>query len=334
MTGLRFLVALPLLAYVVSYLYLAWYHKSLFLFNTIVHEGGTYTLLQTIFYFSHFLGHVPVHTMAALVFTGVYLSLTGKDAVLNQEKRTGRLMISLSLFLAGSFFLGLIFFGREDTFSFLLQQKQGVGMYAKGGSWNLHLPSSMLLFALIPVYVYLFKLISGRENRLNSKGLTYILGGFILLIVFTYMINGNIVHTMFKVWSDPRYLAHSVRELMTFPVTYFPITLFILLRNEKADGVIEKNDRGLRYLIIFLAGIFLLGIIFQAYVSLSVGIDNLSQRPYFANSGSLGIPYLLASHYFEHVLDTVYFTLLCLLLHGSAMKAQTIAAAKACRMAN
>ena len=49
-----------------------------------------------------------------------------------------------------------------------------------------------------------------------------------------------------------------------------------------------------------------------------MGIGELAQKPPFARTGALGVPYLLASHNFEHVLDTIYFTLVTLLLWSIA----------------
>jgi hypothetical protein len=51
-----------------------------------------------------------------------------------------------------------------------------------------------------------------------------------------------------------------------------------------------------------------------------VGIGQLAQTPPFAKAGTLSVPYLLASHYFEHLLDTIYFTLLTLLLWSFASR--------------
>lgn len=170
--------------YVISYLYLAYYHGKILIFNTIVHEGGTYTLLQDIFYPSHFLGHVPVHTMLAFLFIGSYLCLSGFNFNTYSNKKIQNLLILLILFLVLSFFLSLTIFGYEDTFAFICQKKQGVGIYAEGGSWNLHLPSSMLQFLLIPVYIYVFKNIYDRSIEPSSSGLYYISLGFIL---FSYL---------------------------------------------------------------------------------------------------------------------------------------------------
>jgi len=323
---LRLLIIFPVLTYIISYLYLAYYHGEIFIFNTIVHEGGRYTLLLVMFYASHFLGHIPLYTMLAFLFIGSYLCLTGFNFKTYSKKKTRTLFILLILFLTLSFFLSLGVFGREDTFAFIGQQKQGVEIYAEGGSWNLHLPSSMLLFLLIPVYIYIVKAVFGRNIEPNLSGLLYISLGFICFFLFTFFFNENIVDSFFSIWRDPRYLAHSVRELLTFPITYFPIPLYFILRREKrvSDSSKRKQSRNLKYFIACLAIFFLLGLFYQSYISLTEGIGNIAQKPDFAKGGKLGVPYLLASHYFEHFLDTVYFSLLCLVLYGFVEKKKSI----------
>jgi len=194
------------------------------------------------------------------------------------------------------------FFGYEDTFAFIAQKKQSVKIYTEGGSWNLHLPSTMLLFLLIPVYTYIVKRTFGRSIEPNVSGLLYVSVGFISFFLFTFFFNRNI-DVIFLIWEDPRYLAHSVRELLTFPVTYFPIPLYLILRGEKTVGGSrkKKQNRHLRYFITCLAIFFLIGLSYQSYISLTEGIGNVAQQPDFAKGGKLGVLYLLASHYFEHL---------------------------------
>ena len=55
-------------------------------------------------------------------------------------------------------------------------------------------------------------------------------------------------------------------------------------------------------------------LVYAIVVPLGAGIDGLTQRPDFAHEGRLSIAYLLASHSFEHVLDTLFLALLSLLL--------------------
>ena len=274
------------------------------------------------FYASHFLGHVPVHTVLAFVFTGAYICFTDFTAEKYLKTRVHMLFILLIIFLILSILISLTVFGHGDTFAFIFQQKQNIGVYARGGAWNLHLPSTLLLFFFMPVYILGIKKLFKRNIDVHGKGLPYIIMGISFFLLFTVFLNGTIVDVFLSTWKDPRYLAHSVRELMTFPVTYFPLPVYFILRGTESNGISEarRTKKWLRYGIVFLTVAFLTGFLYQSYIPLSEGIGNLAQKPSFARNGRLGLPYLLASHFFEHFLDTIYFTLLCLLLYGLALQ--------------
>lgn len=170
----RILLLVPVLTYLASYFYLAHYHNRLWLLNTVVHEGGTYVFWQGLLYASHFLGHIPIHIMLSLILVGSYFSLTHSDSL--EKVWAGALPVGLvlSLFVSVSFILSLQIFGAEDTWNFIFQQKQSVITYGEGGSWNLHIPNSMLLFALTPVYVFFAKMFFGKNIHASEKGLILI----------------------------------------------------------------------------------------------------------------------------------------------------------------
>lgn len=307
------LLAIPFCVYGISYGYLAYYHDSLNLFQTVVHEGGTHTLLETIFYAPHFLGHVPVYTVLALYFTGVFLNYQDGDGL--PVRLSGLLWaLLLILLLVGSFILSIKHFGSEYTYSYILQSRQSVSRYETGGAWNLHLPSTVLLFFFIPVYIYFLKIFFCKSIGKNSHGNIYVILSILVFVFMTVLVNRDL-KTPFFLWENPRYLAHSVRELATFPVIYFPIVAFFFFKNNPSSDVVSplQKKRQQRLIPSFFC-IFLLGFGYQVIVSLSSGIGALAQKPSFARGGNLGIFYLLSSHYFEHVLDMIYFILLCLLL--------------------
>ena len=322
MIYLNILIAVPIVTYLVSYLYLAHYHGSLLLFNVIIHENGKYSLLQTMFYASHFLGHIPVITVLAFIFMGYFLGLTGKIRNPYPAETNKKLAWVLVVFLVLSLILSLALFGSTETFDFIAGRTQGRGVTGEGGPWDLHLPSLTLLIFFIPVYLYLVLKYFKVELQPNPRGLSYLLAGFLLLAGFNYLFNRNDIIILMRIWTDPRYLAHGVRELLTFPVTYFPVPLYLILKREKSafSSTGEKKLWVLKVFLTIFSVIFLAGLLYEVWAALSSGIGELSQKPAFAHGGNLGIPYLLASHYFEHFLDTIYFTLLCLILFGLAAK--------------
>jgi hypothetical protein len=170
----------------------------------------------------------------------------------------------------------------------------------------------MLLFAALPVFVAAAAKIYGRPVRMQRAGLPFIGLAALLTAVVTIFRCSDVVESIRNVWTEPRYLAHSVRELATYPLTFFPLPLYFVFRGRNSEAIGEK-----RWTWGVLAGLSVLtlaGIGWQVGVSLAAGIDGLAQHPAFAVGGRLTIPYLLAAHYFEHVLDTIFFTLLCLWL--------------------
>jgi hypothetical protein len=301
--GMALLLTIPPLTYLVSYILLAWYHGSPALWNVIVHEGGTYTFGQTMFYASHFLGHVPVIVLAALLMAGSYACMTSP-----LPDFSGWRWASVTLLagvLLGSVPLSLAWFGTEDTVQFLLQNKQSVVTSGQGGSWNLHLPSSIQLFAVIPLVVLGAKLLTGRSVRLTPTGLPLLVAALALLLSMTMMVNRENLSSAAALLAEPRYVAHGIRELATFPLTFFPWVLFMLHGSEPANSARPPR----RAIAFFVVGSVLFGsvLLAQSLFVLSHGVGALAQKPSFARGGELSIPYLLASHYFEHFLDTFFF---------------------------
>jgi hypothetical protein len=319
---LRALLYLPLCVYVLSYAYLAWYHGKVFLFDTVVHEGGTYTLLQDIFYASHFLGHIPTHTTIALLFVGCYLCFAPSPQTSKMVKRIPVLLVVMALFLVASGILSAVWFGVEDTMAFVTQHKQTVRDDQQGGSWNLHIPSTMMQVLFIPIYLFIAMRLFAKQMTPSKKGVAYLLTGAGSFFLFTYLFNRNFADVLSLVWQSPRYLAHSVRELLTFPLTYYPVPLFLCLKESASSQRFDQSreERHLKNIIIGLSAAFILLFAYQAYIPLVRGVGNLAQNPSFAKGGQLTIPYLLTSHYFEHFLDTVYFSLLCLILYAFSEK--------------
>lgn len=299
--------------YVASYAYLAWYHQTLFLFDTLVHENGQLTLLQSLFYASHFLGHVPVLTVLAVYFAGACLWLCAPTQD-GSTRTVSWLIVALILLLSCSMLVSFLAFGTEDTVSFIVQKKQSPVSYETAGAWNLHLPSTVLQLALIPAYIYWARRGLGRAIEPGPAGRRLMALGIGGTVVLTLLFNGSHPGAALWLWLNPRYLAHGVREMVTFPLTYYPIVLYVLFRAEGATPSHRGAAPGLAAKMIALGLMVVVGMGIMSYASLSAGIGELAQKPAFARDGRLGIPYLLASHYFEHVLDTIYFALVALLV--------------------
>jgi hypothetical protein len=308
----RLLLAIPIATYGLSYLYLAGSHGRLDLWSVVVHESGRLTLLESTFYASHFLGHTPVLITIALLFGGCWLSMS--PLLRTRSALTTRSLAgALAVLIATAAVISVWHFGVEDTVSFVLQRKQRPDLYTEGGSWNLHLPSTMLQFLLIPVVVWGARWMWCRPVEWSSRGLGLVVATVVAAVGFTWLANGQPFAALVGVWSDPRYLAHSVRELATFPLTYYPLPLATLLMAEETRPRDRRTHGRLDLVPALALVLFLAGFCYQVVVSLAHDVGSLAQRPDFAHGGELSILYLLAAHYFEHFLDSIFFALLTLL---------------------
>lgn len=302
----RWLLAIPFATYALSYVYLAFYHGHPWLWSTVIHEGGTLTLLETTLYASHFLGHVPSLTIIALIFAASF-ALFVKVPVPTTRERLHWITLSASFVfvcLIGS----LWYFGSTETWNFIFQRQQSVTNYESGGSFLLHVPSTLSLLVLAPLYSAALFFLARSPISWNPQRLRWLLSAFACLIGFLFIITPAPLLALLTATTDPRYLAHSVRELATFPLTYFPLPAYLWLR--KLSYVSSSPAIPASRFVILLSVLAVPLLAYQVLVPLSFGISDLAQRPSFA-CGNLPILYLLASHFFEHALDTVYFSLAC-----------------------
>ncbi len=301
----RWLFAVPAATYLFSYLYLAIYHGKLWLWNTVVHEGGTLTLFQTVFYTSHFLGHIPSLIVIAFLFTGWFklLSPTPHDRPYSRNT-----LLAAIAFVVLCFALSLWLFGKEETLAYALLSKQSVTRSEPGGSFLLHFPSTLSLVVLIPICIFFVSLLFRRALTWQSAQLKNIAIIVSNAVVFAIVVTFDTPYSILHALSDPRYLAHSIRELATFPLTFFPIPLALWLSAQSVSN--SEITPSLRRPIFLLSVIAIPVLLVQVWVPLGTGLASLAQKPAFATA-DLSIAYLLTSHYFEHVLDTVFFSLLC-----------------------
>jgi hypothetical protein len=315
-TGIRnrpwSLLVLPIATYAVSYGYLAWYHGRVLLANTVIHENGRYTLAETTFYAPHFLGHILVLVTVALLMVGSYSSLT---AVLpSVSARTAlRAAGALTVLLAASTVLAIGHWGAAETWEFVSQLRQRPDLLEPGGSWLLHLPSTLSLFAGTPLFVLAVLWFFDRPAATRADGRIAFGLAAVLVVAVTWVVVPRPVATAALVLRDPRYLAHGVRELVTFALIYFPLPLaFWLSRSPEQRGF--RWSRSLVLTVVVLGAVFTGALAYQVLVPLERGVSELAQHPDFAPDGMLSIPYLLASHFFEHFLDSLFFALLCVLI--------------------
>jgi hypothetical protein len=306
-TLISLLLALPVSYFTLSYIYVAWYHKEPYLWNTLIHENGRLTLAGSLFYFDHFVACVPMIVVFALCTAGGF-ALTGQAPALGERPRAGRVA---AILLGGSVLLVIVAFiasvqtvGWERTLDYALQRIERDGVLSNGGNWN-QLQLSNIPIALGAIGLS-YSILMFRADR-GSKDVGVVTGGKICLGVALALMNAitALTFTEWQAFLNPRWMAHSLREVATYPLTGIPIALVAILLVERyLSGHVAWQFEP-RTLSLGLIGVSVLLVAGQLIYLNNVDVLALAQKPAFA-SGGLSVLYLLCSHVFEHFLDFVF----------------------------
>ena len=301
------LLALPVTYFAISYCYLAWWHNEIFLWNTLIHENGRLTLSGSMFYFDHFIACVPMIVLFALFTAGGFV-MAGHPFVAIDKSRSSfaaATLLSVAAFLIlGAFAASIYTVGRQRTIDYALQRIERDGVMSTGGNWNqLQLSNIPIALGAISVSGTLIMFAPGAGAKQDSGLIT---GGRICIAVAATLMIGISALTFpgWQAFLNPRWMAHSIRELATYPLTGIPIALIGILLVERYLSGLKTLRIKAGALSLILIGIGLVIVAGQLLWLTNVDVLAMAQKPSFSADG-LSVPYLLTSHVFEHFLDFV-----------------------------
>ena len=305
------LLSVPLAYLVSAYGYLAWWHKRPWLFNVIIHENGRLTLLGSVLYFDHFVACVPMVSVFALCSAGG-MALTAhplnRDAG-NAGLAAFSLLAAAGVLVIGAFVASVLTVGWQRTLDYSLQRIERDGVTSKGGNWNqLQLSNVPIALGTIGIASALRLVNSARPIVFDAS---LFAGGAACLVAAAAIVVGMSVATWctWRAFRNPRWLAHSMREVATFPLTGIPIALASIVIVEY--GLFGPSPWAVqpRWSSLILIGLGALIVAIEFALVRNVDVLAIAQKPSFAAEG-MSISYLLAAHVFEHVLDFVLIALL------------------------
>ena len=301
------LFAFPVTYFIASYTYLAWWHNKIFLFDTLIHENGRLSLFNSMFYFDHFVALVPMITVFSLCAVGGF-TLAGRTRSDIDSSRAASvatvLLIGAVSLVCLAFLMSLYTVGWQRTLDYALQRIERDGVMSKGGNWNqLQLSNIPIALGIIGLSSAFLIPARGPNSQRDAALITGAMGCICLAAVLC--IGVSILNwSGWQSFLNPRWLAHGIREIATYPLTGMPIALGSLLLVEHYLSGFKTwiFEPGLLSLILIGAGLT----VTAGELILLSNVDVLAhaQRPSFA-PGGLSIPYLLFSHVFEHFLDFV-----------------------------
>lgn len=286
--SLLFAAALILVIWLASYLYLVRYHGRWNLLHVTIHESGRYTFLGTVFYVNHFLREVPIDT---LYVACIAWSFRATVPALGSSLKPWVPLIAGALvtFMVAVAVGSIRKVGIRNTLLDFLQFRELDTVTEYGSHWQMHFLSTLALMLILAWPGTLFPLQSVDACWLSAL--------FAIFVVISL-----VLRTGPKALTDRRWLMHGAREILTFGLL-LAVPAGIVLAGE--TGLPELNSLpplaiGFSVLIAALGA-------YYGWTYLRSDVLDLAQ-------GDFGMPYLIASHFFEHVLDMVYMVLLLLLL--------------------
>lgn len=278
-----FICAIPTVIWIGSYLYLAIYYRRWNLMKVLTHESGRYTLLGTIFYFNHFLRELFLDTFLVLTIYWTYRQSYPLTSSGEPSEYFTYTLITLLAFLGFTIIGSLRAVGLKDTLLDLFQFRERDTAVSFGAHWQMHFMSTLALMSMI----ILPATFQGLEE-----------GGQLAMIFIGYSLLSLSFKTGVKAVRDRRWLLHGARELLTF----VPLIVLPSYALNFQWGSFHLNAKAV--VVLGFVGIVLL---YYFLTYLGSDVRGLAQ-------GDFGIAYLIASHFFEHILDFIYISLFVALL--------------------
>lgn len=293
------LFGIPAAVLGISYLLLAIRYQEWNVFPVVVHENGQLTLLDTVFYFRHFLRELPVCVFlaAAISIAGIWHTPLANlnSTSLHYAKRLKK-WIGFGLVAAVAIVLAIVWNqdGLGVVYAELMQAHTRGDSREFGSHWRYHW---LHLVEAMPFSIGLAMVLRGLTGGApRNRDAMPLAGVWVIAFLFVTFLAGSPL----AAFTDPLHLAHQIREIETHRLLTIALalgTLWILERRlEGASGGYTSRLLVRGIILISIATLIPLWIIWKLR---HVDVLSLAQREssFFE---------LAAAHHFEHCLDYIF----------------------------
>ncbi len=312
-TIILILFALPVAYLLTSYIYLVTWHKKWWLFPVLTHEDGRHTMWGSISYWPHFLACLPTALFTSLCLAGAVLMETH----FNVKPAHQLLMPGVILLASGFIFTLLVTWGSinqvglKETIHYALQKFERDNVSSWGGCWNQFVPSNIVIGAgSIAIGLVAGKsiLCSNANSTFLQDTLSFKNYWLLLFAIVWFLWLCFVFRTGRRSFTETRWLAHSVREIATYPFTAVPAGLGAIIFSVNYQNFVCNWSLIISPLPVVLFSLAFLFFAWQLIALRNKDVLAISQKPQFAPQG-LSVPYLLAAHVFEHVTDIIFIAI-------------------------
>ncbi len=318
-------LSVPSFLLTAAYLKMCFFYQKGWLFGTIVHENGRYTLLQTIFYFRHFCWELLGKAVYAFYIVGAFY-LYGKPRTPNDDRVKGKIHRT-GILLSGLFVLGIVMLAILLTAHQVGWKETGMGIaqfrtsevkpIAFGAHWRNHLLSNIVLFSASSFVVLLYRGVYCKSHLSKRRfaNLFFLAIGIFAALTFVFGVNIDPFRT-------PGYLGHQLREIFgsDLPVVMLLSLAVLIYLEDKYDS--DKTNHLLRiktdrkYVTSHLLGWSLPLILIPAFLIQKVlALDISGEMAGLPGAKDWSVLDLFAWHFYEHSLDYLFVVSLVYFLY-------------------
>jgi hypothetical protein len=292
----------PTLVLAASYLWLVLDHRSVLLWDVVVHEDGRHTLGETVLYFGHFLREVPVAIAYVLFLLGVSHGVS--HGVPDSHRRSVRSSATLYLSGATGLVVGALAVtahsdGLGSALRDLLQYRMRDGLEGYGTHWGYHWLATVWFGAAVGLAPAVTRRLPGFPVLLVSRSWARAAWYYVLALTIIFGLSGD-------VFLDVRHAGHQAREIMTHgPVTALLGVGILMVAGAGVARWELQAPQGLRRSEWVRLALAVVIPVYLAMVSLRGDVMAEGQSEY-------GLSAMVAAHYYEHTLDYGFVALLLL----------------------
>jgi hypothetical protein len=277
--------------------------------NSLVHEDGQHTLLETILYFEHATRELLLDAVLAMAVAGAVRSFFPPNrarADTDATRMRGRLALAtiatLVVILGGTVHVN----GGQAILDNLAQYHTRPGApFAWGAHWRYHSIERFAEMLLAFCVAGLFWLRDGRPAAgIGRRGTWLFVGALLVFAVATLVFRPST-----EPFRDPTFVGHQIRELFTHTLVTLPLALGTCLALARRFSEARPGARANQpvWPIYVAGGISVACYAFVLIASVQFKAQTLGQKA--------GLAELLFPHFFEHSLGYVFVSALAGLLY-------------------
>jgi hypothetical protein len=282
----RLFFYLPLTILAASFLAICVHFHTVWPWRVAVHEDGQRTLFETMLYFEHALGELPLDVLLSAAVAGWLLWLCGPPAAKpGATWNIGAIAIALdaTIFIGATMHAG----AQAAILNLLQYHTRDTEPMIYGSHWQYHLLSQLALM-LLPALVTQVGNLRPIANR-----------PLLLLTALTLFAILTIVFGVSSApFADARYLGHQGRELFTHALITVPLAIGCCLSIPRGGPPTEASKPG-----IWPIAAIVICILATAY--LGVGIV-LTRSQHLAQTNDW--IKVICGHFFEHTISYLVVT--------------------------